>query len=183
MKNWMLAVALLSVAMSGGARKHKEEKAITIEYDRFTQTTSVRSAWLRLPPASKWNGRGLFSLAALYTCPGDTARCNPEIVTLLFDAGGPRYASGQGWRWLDFHKVVILADGERCVPRKVEWEGDSQSMTEFVAASYASAQLLKIVDAARIEGRIGTEEFRIDDENRAKLNAFANVLRNGLSEP
>ena len=183
MKNWMLVLALLSVAMSGGARKHKEEKPITIEYDRFTDTTMVHTAPLQLPPISKRNGWFPFALTAVYACPGDTARCNPEIVSLIFDADGWKYTGGQPWRWIDFHEVVILADGQRCVPRKVEWEGDSQSMTEFVTASYASAQFLKIVDAARIEGRIGTEEFRIDDENRAKLKAFANVLRNGLNEP
>lgn len=204
MKNWILVLALLSLATSGGARKHKddspaksEENGITIEYDRFRDTTTVHSAWLRLPPASKWNGLGSFSLAAFYTCPGDTARCKPEIVWLTFSANGLEGKRSRwlipgsdyedrlrrGWRWIDFHDVVILADGERCAPGKIEWDGNSQSVTEFVIAFYNSAQFLKILDAAEVQGRIGTEEFRIKDHNRAKLEAFGKVLRSGSSEP
>jgi hypothetical protein len=176
----MLCIAVSAIAKEKQNNPKKLKDGITIEYDRFRDQTTVKSAEVRLLEAGHSRGHigEPFSLMAFYVCAGELTSCKESPIVLAFVAH-----SSLGWRWIDLHDVIMLSGSQRWIPLEVEWNGYAEIPTESVVAFYDSTEFLKMLEAPELEGKVGMDEFQINAKERAKLDAFADMLRNASREP
>lgn len=86
----------------------------------------------------------------------------PQTTTLIFTADEPSI----------YGKLTLLVDGRKLTYGSVL---DTGSQAAF---PIPTADLLDIVNAKVVEGRIGGTEFVIDQIDRSKIEQFASILKN-----
>ena len=144
------------------------------KYDRFNDLTTFQSSAAALAGESR-SARDA-ELSAYWFTVGKVADFAPDSIRVEF------YRSGETWRYLDFHPVVLLIDGVRFAPDKTERTGSvhSGSVSEWIRWEMPTQDFVTMVTADRIEMKVGIDEFETGRMQMAPLRALAATLPSAM---
>lgn len=159
-----LAVALYAMPIALAAQS---SQLITVEYDRFSNVTSVTTARDTLDYETE--------VAAYYVYPGERQRAPvPKLVLHVA-------RSGSDWSYLEFNTAYFLLDDRTRIALPLgEHHSDVGSgyVLEQFFITVPRAMALRIARAHRVEMRIGVTEFTWKDSFQGafrRLVSFASA--------
>jgi hypothetical protein len=156
-------------------RKFDTPYRVRTEYDRFKNATFVSVELYR-----KFMGNPASSLFtdASWSYSGKTPGDSPPAMLFVF-----RYENPTGWQLLDLHAVDFVVDDSirfsAVTPRHEGQIGSVGTMTLYQEQVYASipvAQFMAIIGAQKVEGRVGTEEFKWGKKELEALRDLASRM-------
>ncbi len=147
--------------------------SITDDTDRFTGVRSTNLHDMKLIPQQQFEEP--LQIGAYFvkpTTPSGTVGL-PRIVVLTF------YSSSEGWRFLKFHRLDVLADGERVDVPEVLHRGDvvSGGVTEYMTVDLPVSSFIKIANAESVEMRLGGVELQLNSNH---LEALRDLLSRAI---
>lgn len=166
-----------AVQQNGEAVHPTSSNAPVFSYNKFSEFTRIGTP-LRIslglrngPDGLERVDSAIVTSASLIFRGMDLAR--PGSASLTF------WCSSRRWRLLEFHDVVLLADGTRIDLGKGEHSGDINddgTVTESVDVDVSEAQLQQIAKASVVEGQIGIQKIVFDNDEHADFKELVGVL-------
>jgi hypothetical protein len=138
---------------------------ISQEYDKFKNETALK---LNLGNVRTDRSNAL-GLRVFQDFTGEGRETQRDLPGFQFVNRGL-----DGWRYLRFHPITFLADGER-IEYETEHDGQVKDgyVIEFLWVHPTKSQLLKIVHAKDVQVRVGLDEFAF---TKAHMNALKEFL-------
>lgn len=154
------------VAFEAGLFQHKFE--IKRRDNKFTNKTSMSL----IAPIDGRISVDLFSVVKT------TNPVAPDSVIFGFNSRSER------WRFLKFHDIKLLLDGELMDLGEARHSGDTvgSGVSENVTVHLTVKDLSRLLNAKKIEVQLGIEEFELKDEHLEAMRDFASRLPTGESE-
>jgi hypothetical protein len=89
----------------------------------------------------------------------------PVVVTLSF------YSSSSDWKFLNFHPIAVLADGEGLDLPTPRHRGNvfNGGVSEYISVDLPLATFIKIANAENVEMRLGLTEMRLTQNHMEAL--------------
>jgi hypothetical protein len=175
----MLGPGFLIVVVSLGYQANKSDYPppgsyphtceISEEYEKFHNITTLN---VRLGVV--WsNGQNKLEIQVYQSFEGE-GRTKP--------LGSPRLMmvnhGEDGWRYLDYHPVVFLVDGERL---KFDPKRDSTVRSgyvlEYLWPDLSKYQFLKVIYGSRVQVQVGLDEFELGESRLNALKDFASYIQ------
>ncbi len=137
------------------------------EYDLIRDTTSLE---VDLGPILS-DQLGIVRLSLHQSYRGKGRRPTTNASHLLF------YSLSRQWRYQDDHSVAFLA-GEKRFTLKVEADAKAAdaSVRESMSATLGQEQLSAMVIGPAVEGRLGSDDFRLNADQLAAIQELAHLV-------
>lgn len=132
------------------------EEPVTVEYDRFSDSTDIQTA---RQPAFRERGHEIEIDVTAY-CQGEGA-CAAEAYHLRF------HSQSAGWRYLEGAHLILLVDGEREIYNNLPRIGDvvyGGEVYEMVTLTLSREDAERIAAADLVEAQLGPAEFVVDTD-------------------
>lgn len=146
--------------------KYSGGHTVKQSYDRFYNTTTVEvetplSSSARI--VARWHWEGARPVSA------------PRTVAVSF------IRTGREWQWLRFHFVILLFDGVRLQSEGRHY-GDviTGGVYESVMVQIPTQSFLNMLQANRMEFKVGLDEFTLSGPNRNALKDFASTIPSAM---
>lgn len=139
------------------------------EYDRFTGKTSIKS--IKMDDLVKHDIRKQPALMLLLEFKDKTTPKDPVI-------SGAFFSMSKDWKFLGFYDVYILADDMPIKVIKNERDGSVGSgyVAETILFQVSWKEFLKMASAAKLEFKIGIEEFIARPEELRDIQSFKDLI-------
>jgi hypothetical protein len=155
------------------APPYEHNASITTEFDKFSQTTSVTLKDMPIYDVktdySYLDGsEGKRGLRAFFIKDR-----KPASFLLTFTS------ESNDWRYLRFHDLQILADGERVDLPPTTHTGDVLTgyVSEWISVSLSYPTFMRLVNAEKLEMRLGITELKVTSNHQEALRDLANKAR------
>jgi hypothetical protein len=135
------------------------------EYDKFDNSTFVHTDYMSV-------GKGL-SVVAGFSYNGKQLSSSPEMT--YFEVG----SKSDDWRFDSYRDLIILADGERIEVGKMMFaDRDIRGgiYHEYLSIPISTDDFLKMVNAHKVEIKVGAEEFGLKDSHLEALRDLASRM-------
>ncbi len=139
------------------------------ETDRFTGETTIFSTKRRI---------GMTRARALYfyfPIPEEGLQIQKENLEVLLIRGCLQEHSKR-WKYLRYHDLVFLVDGESIIIDETEHSGHVRSggggVHEYVYFSISWPNFLRLLDADKVEYRLGAYERKLNKKVLAEMRSF-----------
>jgi hypothetical protein len=161
---------------SNAAIKAAKKAGLVVKYDKFDGTTTVFTDLWETSLGFQVE-KGMLKAGAGYTVAGKDVRNRTPIVTLVFQWLGPR------WQFQDADDLTFLLDDSTRIHvttkgRKAEVRRTpSGVVVETITAEISDSAFFTIAAAKKVEGKLGTRQFRFKGINHDTFRHLAAVLR------
>lgn len=173
MKNVPGLAIVAGLALSALCHAQSSPSSVHATYDKFEDRTEVSTSESGLDDAI---GRKKIEqdlhLQARYFCAGNTSRCRPMIVELLF-------VSHSNFEHIQSIDLVLLYNGGRVRASKPKWshgEDDTGHPIEHITFVILAGDFLKLALAESVEGKLGDTTFTLSQESLSGMRALANEM-------
>ena len=173
MKNLLVTVALaLLMCCSAFAKKTADVK---VTFDKFKNKTHVSVSIDRANDGKiTINGEDArvlvrrFEVVAALTCEGQTDKCTPTSMELLF------VGATSDWSLKTSH-IDFLIDGKpESIP--ADWDGQVLSgddLREYIDSNPDNEFIVRLANAKRVDVKIGSFDFTLSEDTLAALRLLA----------
>jgi hypothetical protein len=162
----VLILAALPMGAVAQSRPARPPSGVSAEYDRIRDQTLVRSELFGSQGSVQLEGE-VFTILS-----GEGGGAAPDRAVLRFTL---KPFMSAGWQLLDAPKEVflLLSDGQRvALPGEYSSSIDNPRLVEVLDVVIDLESLRNLAMRDRVEGRVGSKEFRLERRNLERLRAF-----------
>jgi len=172
-KNVHVLAILAGLASSTLCHAQSSPRIVDATYDKFEDRTEVSTSESGVDDAiARKKTTQDLHLRARYFCTGDTSRCRPNTVELLF-------VSHSKFEHIQSTALVLLYNGRRVRASKPHWSGGDDGAghpVEHITFTIPAEDFLRLALAENVEGKLGETTFKLSNKNLSGIHALGNEM-------